>query len=529
MIIKFSTKKGQLILNKEKSNFQHSEEMHKLHKPKIRMKQDTYEDFQHLNEIHGDLKEFKLKHPDLQHFPMKSIYNERTKANRLLNDIEYIVNELNELEDFRSAIIKTKDKVIVGCVVVNVHIIRSCFCDVLVIDDSVGINSLHYPVENVVCKDPNGCLQLVAFGLLSSKTEEGFEEFLNQFKIISELERTKANLEKDFLKIVVCDRLKAQRNAVLKVFNNCNIIYCREHIIRNIKNNNQTLNFLNACEDMLHNRTKESEDIFKKMLDSLPNSKFKLELINDFEHYAPSVVDKLYHRGILTSNAAETSFSTLKMDCKHMLQPLMTTLQMLISISRDWMTNSIEKIEVVIPEILQGKIPNNTGKWAVQYLLNEIKESIYISSKVKCNCKNRVYKLPCRHFFAHQRQYGMEIPHLNIEKEYLNLDKNILSLEIIEPVPCMIEEVNKEEEVDSLSLMKELYLLPNSLKFRNKIGRMIINYIETEKYKNKTTPSMCNPPAGHTKFSHNCNVSKRYKENKKKGKKKEKIEKKPKK
>ena len=47
-------------------------------------------------------------------------------------------------------------------------------------------------------------------------------------------------------------------------------------------------------------------------------------LIKDMVKYLPNIVDRIYHRGIVTSNATEDVFSVLKRQTDFKKQPLVT-------------------------------------------------------------------------------------------------------------------------------------------------------------------------------------------------------------
>ena len=102
--------------------------------------------------------------------------------------------------------------------------------------------------------------------------------------------------------------------------------------------------------------------------------------------------------GIFTCNAAETSFNMLKEYCRIQKHPLLIVSQTLIQISNKWMKNSIENECVNIPQILERIVPSNTRKCAIEYITNEIKESVTINGNIKCNYMQCIYKLPCIHF-----------------------------------------------------------------------------------------------------------------------------------
>ena len=149
-------------------------------------------------------------------------------------------------------------------------------------------------------------------GLLIQKNQIHLLIIFKNFKELIEVERKEANITEEFGKIIICDRLNAQTNGIKNVFRDSNIIYCREHIKRNVKNYYGNSEILKKCTRMLYERTPESEKEFIEELNKLEKSNFKTVLLNDLEYFLPSIVDKLYNRGIVSSNLAESTFNALK-------------------------------------------------------------------------------------------------------------------------------------------------------------------------------------------------------------------------
>ena len=88
------------------------------------------------------------------------------------------------------------DNTIVQYVSINNEIAKSYYCDVLLVDDTVGIVGFNNPVEIVLCKDENGHLQLLGFGLIPSKTCDSFTDFFKTFKELIKLWINEAEFQK---------------------------------------------------------------------------------------------------------------------------------------------------------------------------------------------------------------------------------------------------------------------------------------------------------------------------------------------
>ncbi len=79
----------------------------------------------------------------------------------------------------------------------------------------------------------------------------------------------------------------------------------------------------------------------------------------------PSIVDKYYHRSILTSNAAETTFSVIKRRMALQKQSLLTVLQYFINYSMSWL---IKSTKIEIPFFLKGRVNPLIRKTALEYI-----------------------------------------------------------------------------------------------------------------------------------------------------------------
>ena len=54
-----------------------------------------------MSKSHGDIGNFILLYPELYSFPKQLLYNERTKINRELNSINYLISMLEKNSLFR--------------------------------------------------------------------------------------------------------------------------------------------------------------------------------------------------------------------------------------------------------------------------------------------------------------------------------------------------------------------------------------------------------------------------------------------
>ncbi len=532
MKLSFKTKNGKLFINcdEKKTSFIHDTISHNHSVPKYRMIETTQKNFIMWSDHHGDISQFIQVNPELKEFPCQNLYNIRTLINKKLNNVYHIIEQLQTTPLFISKILKKGD-VIIGCIIINRVMIKSNYCDIIIIDDTVGVVKLGYPVECIACKDANGRIQLVAFGYISGKDTEAYEEFFTMFQELAKEEREQLPMPNSFGKIIVCDRSKAQTKGVSKVFSESHIIYCTVHIQRNIESNlGVGTTLAKACQEMFHFRTEPYESNYIRILNDLPDNKFKSELIKEKKHYIPSEVDKLYHRGILTSNAAEAVFGVLKRSCDSKKHPLLTILEKFMYISEKWMNESIRCRTLKPTPIFMKLIDMNVGNWAIEYLQKEMNAMVI----GECHCLKVAYGLPCRHDIAKDFNVIYEV---GKKVEYLRMNRSVLSEINKRPAKCVVEEKDKEPKVlDIDEVIKELKGMEGTTDILNEMAQKGIDYLNRTKGW-KRTETICVRSSCPTRFSKNCDkylkkkkVSKQENQLKKpKGEKKERKEKKPKK
>ena len=323
---------------------------------------------------------------------------------------------------FISTVIKDENGLLCGCVVINKFIINSGICDVLAVDDTVGVCKLDYPMECIVCKDGNGKMQLVGFGYLLNKSQDGFQLFFETFKELSLKERIKASNNDNFGNIFVCDRSKPQSNALTTVFPNSKIIYCKWHLLKDIERYCSVKSKIyKFCFKMLEYRTKYYENKFESVLEGLEDSNFKTLLMNDKEYYIPSEVDKYYHRNLLTSSLAESCFSILKRRINWKKETITLGIECMMNISMSLLIKSIN-IKIEIPYVFENRANKMIGEVAITHLNKEFIQLLRVKKDEICNCKFNITKLPCRHWLVRNPTGKIEIP-----SEYLRFNCNLLS------------------------------------------------------------------------------------------------------
>jgi len=136
----------------------------------------------------------------------------------------------------------------------------------------------------------------------------------------------------------------------------------------------------------------------------------------------------------------------------------------------------------IIPKILvDKKVPQNIGKYALNYLIEQIMNICSVQVNEICTCNNKhTLKLPC----AHELLNNLTLESIIIPKEYLQLEKDILITTKNTQTPCVFETIEKTEaELNLRESVEKLYSMEGTLQKRNELAREIERYISREEYK----------------------------------------------
>ena len=109
-------------------------------------------------------------HPEVNNLNITQLYDIRKIINKELNDIKGISEALKEYEEFSIQIITHQQKRICEIVVINKLVMRSAYCDVLIIYNIVGAYLFDYTIECVIAKDVKDKIQIAVFCYLANKT-----------------------------------------------------------------------------------------------------------------------------------------------------------------------------------------------------------------------------------------------------------------------------------------------------------------------------------------------------------------------
>ena len=310
---------------------------------------------------------------------------------------EIIIHENEETNDLSSFI------------VVYSHVKNSdYYYDVVIADDTAATNIYNLPVEIVTCIDQESHTQLLSYGLLEDKTTNSFIQFFEDLRQIT---------NNQSINTFIVDRLSAQKAAIKYVYPESNIVFCLNHIERDlIKNFGESSGIVEGFRIILKNYSLCEEYIYFLATEV---ARFKKEnkngwralqdLINQREYWLPS---DLIRKGIhvkFTSNRAENFFGLFKQNYGYTQRTIIQLMDDIDNMAHVFLTQSIsvqnkkskEFSSKLLPFILLNEI-NQFGSMILEILHEE-----YIAwaknerEDFCCWCylrnKNSPYKIPCRH------------------------------------------------------------------------------------------------------------------------------------
>ena len=183
----------------------------------------------------------------------------------------------------------------------------------------------------VTVKDSNNTFQNLSFGILQNNSEAAYTLYLNDLK---QQISTILNFENFYPYAFVCDRYKAQINAIKKVFPKSKIVYCKRHLMKNFDVSYSE--FAPICKQFIEGEISENlfleqvEEIYNQSIENPKYSSYQKKTIEqqyqnlhnlyqEKEHWFPSYLIKyhLYYPEYRTSNGIEAFFSGFKNYLEH--------------------------------------------------------------------------------------------------------------------------------------------------------------------------------------------------------------------
>jgi hypothetical protein len=190
--------------------------------------------------------------------------------------------------------------------------------DVLIIDATACANEFALPVVIAVTVDAEDNTQLMGFAILNSEKAESYQAFFE--RILQAM--------KDPPKVVVLDRSRSQFAAADRVFATSAIIFCREHIKRNVAQAFGLGSKTDILFRALFKGTITEEEFWEQLSRIQEESRDSRQLnvlqllIDQKGHWVPSKTQCLDHFGNLTTNRAEGFFGSVKTLLDHQIDSL---------------------------------------------------------------------------------------------------------------------------------------------------------------------------------------------------------------
>lgn len=178
--------------------------------------------------------------------------------------------------------------------------------DVCLADDTTCTNYTRFPIMLLASFDIADHIQILAIGVLPDKTSSAFAQFFAD-----------VCAEGICIRSIILDRLEAQLSALLDVFPECRVAFCRVHIERNFRGVQAVAKLLGQ----LFSGTLNTADFLSK-LEELPSSRKIQLLIEQINFYAPSELSELRLRKHRTTNGIEGAFGNVKRSFSGTLLPI---------------------------------------------------------------------------------------------------------------------------------------------------------------------------------------------------------------
>ena len=287
--------------------------------------------------------------------------------------------------------------------------------DVIIIDDTSCTNFYFKPLVTMIAADENGSNQIVSFAVTERRTIESFVSYF-----------TKLKEHIGDVGVFLTDRNAAQIAALRQVWPEAKIMYCLEHIARNIKTNVgaemeetfQSMRYGKITEKQLFDKFDE------KIQEGNPKmTNFLTRLKEQKDSWLPSITNTYNHYGNNTTNRVEGFFGLLKRRIEHKKQYLSKLCDIMLSWGEKAYLDSQKTQRLVFPsEILDEKTVRMIGFLPLKKLIEEYQEMydeyLYdLEAKANdancCELKSQ-FRLPCRHLLA-KRIMENKNPLLTIE------------------------------------------------------------------------------------------------------------------
>lgn len=313
------------------------------------------------------------------------------------DEMKRLLEEMKLWKDWTNVIRVDEDNEFNGCYVFHESIIGTSYAtDVCILDDTSCTNHYGLPLLVLLSEDENARSQVLAYAVMMSRVKACFIDFFRELS-----QRIGA------ICVFVSDRNKTQVDALRHVFPDCAIIYCSVHIGRNIKQK--------ACKEIktLYYKMKRGQVTEAEFLSTCTeyatsnattkSGKFIAKLLEERDHWLPTLINPLGHCDNDTTNRVEGFFGTLKCLTDHKRGTLADLVRAVyLRAERLFILSRNEKRISLPPELLSPEDQENLGVFCLAFIASEydaLKElGVSDVSYSDCCCHNHMlYRLPCRH------------------------------------------------------------------------------------------------------------------------------------
>jgi hypothetical protein len=250
-----------------------------------------------------------------------------------------------------------------------------------IVDDSSCTNPFGLPLIFIVGIDEHNLTQILAFAFTIDRTELEFQQFFEWVKaqlVIVDPETKKVLVTYPDPKAIIVDRHAAQFAALVAVFPDTGIVFCRFHLGANIDATfgakSDVRNDFNALLDCII-----SEAEYIKRLKAKNGKYCKTDkqrnmisaLLEILDHYSPYRTRK--HTRQQTTSPGEGGFSAVKRLAGHKFKNMTETLDAVEFQSRRFLFNHYQpqSLAVVLPEVMDPEEQVKLGTYALKILRQE--------------------------------------------------------------------------------------------------------------------------------------------------------------
>lgn len=333
----------------------------------------------------------------------QNLYNARRETLKQLrmDEMKLLLDELDHCKNWEFMEFHDNDQRFTYLYGFHEPILNSFYStNVCAVDDTSCTNFFGYYLFVMISADENNRNQLLAFSLLPDKATKTIVNFFIEVK------KRIGNIE-----TFLTDRAPSQIEAIKNAWPETNIIFCAIHIGRNLKTN-VGVEMLHYYDSMRNGIITEEELLteFRKYITDHQNDpnhtkgvSLLTNLINDIDHWLPSMINMYDHCGNDTTNRVEGFFGNLKVLTDHGILTFHLLIRSIFIVARQYLNSSNKEVQKSInSKIISLDDQTKISNFALTTLVKEFNELQLdndddIEYSQFCCETNMIYRLPCRH------------------------------------------------------------------------------------------------------------------------------------